>query len=141
MPALIYTRYEVVRGYEPVIENTSLETLHALRIDCKRLRYALEFFREVLGPEVEEVVEEVVIVQDHLGNLHDADVACHLLIGFLDQWSRQERRERINISGVTRYLVAKQSDLRVLVDSFPETWRHFNRPEMRRQLALAVSAL
>ena len=141
VPALIYTRYEVVRGYEPVIENASLETLHALRIDCKRLRYALEFFREVLGPEVEEVVEEVVIVQDHLGNLHDADVACHLLIGFLNQWSRQERRERINISGVTRYLVAKQNDLRVLVDSFPETWRHFNRPEMRRQLALAVSAL
>lgn len=141
VPALIYTRYEVVRGYEPVIENAPLDTLHALRIDCKRLRYALEFFREVLGPEVEKVVEEVVIVQDHLGNLHDADVACHLLIGFLNQWSRQERRERINISGVTRYLVAKQNDLRVLVDSFPETWRHFNRPEMRRQLALAVSAL
>jgi len=82
-----------------------------------------------------------VTVQDHLGDLHDADVACHLLIAFLDQWSRQERRERINISGVTRYLVAKQNDLRALVDSFPETWRHFNRPEMRRQLALAISAL
>ncbi len=141
VPALIYTRYEVVRGYEPVIENAPLEILHALRIDCKRFRYTLEFFREVLGPEAKEVIEEVVTVQDHLGDLHDADVACHLLIGFLNQWSRQERRERINISGVTRYLVAKQNDLRVLVDSFPKTWRHFNRPEMRRQLALAVSAL
>ena len=141
VPALIYTRYEVVRGYEPVIENAPLEILHALRIDCKRFRYALEFFREVLGPEAKEVIEEVVTVQDHLGDLHDADVACHLLIAFLDQWSRQERRERINISGVTRYLVAKQNDLRALVDSFPETWRHFNRPEMRRQLALAISAL
>jgi len=141
VPALIYTRYEVVRGYEPVIENASLDTLHTLRIDCKRLCYALEFFREVLGPEAEEVVKEVVTVQDHLGNLHDADVACHLLIEFLEQWSEQERRERINISGVTRYLVAKQNELRLLVDSFPETWRHFNHPGMRRQLALAVSAL
>ncbi|MDY6876196.1 MAG: CHAD domain-containing protein [Chloroflexota bacterium] len=141
VPALIYTRYEVVRGYEPMIESGSLDMLHALRIDCKRLRYALEFFREVLSSDVEKVVKEVVIVQDHLGNLHDADVACHLLIAFLHQWSRQEQRERINISGVTRYLVAKQNDLRALVDSFPETWRHFNRPEMRRQLALAVSAL
>lgn len=141
VPTLIYTRYEVVRGYEPVIENAPLETLHALRIDCKRFRYALEFFREVLGPEVEEVIKEVVIVQDHLGNLHDADVACHLLIKFLEQWSGQERRERINISGVTRYLVAKQNELRGLIESFPETWQHFNRPEMRRQLALAVSVL
>ncbi|MBE9508212.1 MAG: CHAD domain-containing protein [Chloroflexi bacterium] len=141
LPALIYARYQVVRGYEPVIENAPLETLHALRIDCKRFRYALEFFREVLGPEAEDVIKELVIVQDHLGDLHDADVACCLLVEFLDQWSRQERRERINISGVTRYLVAKQNELRVLVDSFPGTWQHFNSPEMRRQLALAVSVL
>ncbi|MDY7041037.1 MAG: CHAD domain-containing protein, partial [Chloroflexota bacterium] len=141
VPALIYTRYEVVRGYEPVIENASLETLHALRIDCKRFRYTLEFFREVLGAEAKDVIKEAVTVQDHLGNLHDADVACRLLIEFLDQWSGQERRERINIGGVTRYLVAKQQELRALVDLFPEIWIHFNRPEMRRQLALAVSAL
>lgn len=141
VPVLIYTRYEVVRGYEPLIENAPLETLHALRIDCKRFRYALEFFREVLGAEAEEVIKEVVTVQDHLGDLNDADVACHLLIQFLNQWSTLERRERINISGVTRYLVAKQNELRLLVDSFPETWGHLNRAEMRRQLALAVSAL
>jgi len=141
VPVLLYTRYEVVRNYEPVIENAPLETLHALRIDCKRFRYALEFFREVLGSEAEDVIKDVVTVQDHLGDLHDADVACRLLIEFLDQWSRQERRERINISGVTCYLVAKQNELRVLVDSFSETWHHFNRPEMRRRLALAVSVL
>jgi CHAD domain-containing protein len=141
VPALIYTRYGVVRGYETVIENASLETLHALRIDCKRFRYALEFFREVFGPEVSEVIEDVVVVQDHLGGLQDADVACHLLIEFLDQWSEKERRERINISGVTRYLVAKQSELRILVDNFPEIWNQFNRREVRRALAQAISEL
>ena len=141
VPALIYDRYEVVRGYEAVIEGAPIETLHALRIDCKRLRYSLEFFREVLGPEAEGVIKEVVIIQDHLGNLHDADVACGLLVGFLNEWAGAEQRERINVSGVTHYLLAKQNELRALVDSFPEVWRHFNRPEVRRELALAVSAL
>ena len=141
VPVLVYTRYEVIRGYETVIENAPLEMLHALRIDCKRFRYGLEFFREVLGAEAEEVIKEVVTVQDHLGDLNDADVACRLLIEFLDQWSKRERRERIDISGVTRYLVTKQNELRLLVDSFPETWGHLNRPEVRQQLALAVSAL
>ena len=141
VPALIYGRYEVVRGYETVVENASIAALHALRIDCKRLRYSLEFFREVLGSEVEDVIDEVVVIQDHLGNLHDADVACHLLIEFLNQWSEREGRERINIGGVTHYLVAKQNELRTLLDSFPEAWQHFNRPEMRRKLALAVSTL
>jgi CHAD domain-containing protein len=141
VPALIYTRYGVVRGYEDAIKNASLEMLHALRIDCKRFRYAMEFFREVLGPEVSEVIKEAVIVQDHLGALQDADVACHLLIEFLDQWSGKERRDRINISGVTRYLVAKQSELRALVDNFPEVWQHFNRIDVRRALAQAISDL
>lgn len=141
VPTLIYTRYGVVRGYEAVIENASLETLHALRIDFKRFRYTMEFFREVLGPEAGEVIEDVVVVQDHLGDLQDADVACHLLIEFLDQWSEKERRDRINISGVTGYLVAKQSELRALVDAFPEIWLHFNRIEIRRALAKAISEL
>jgi hypothetical protein len=37
--------------------------------------------------------------------------------------------------------VAKQNDLRELIESFPEVWQNFNRPEVRRQLALAVSVL
>ena len=85
VPTLIYDRYQVVRGYETVIEDAPIETLHALRIDCKRLRYSLEFFREVLGPEAKDVIREVVIIQDHLGDLHDADVACSLLVGFLGE--------------------------------------------------------
>ncbi len=139
--SLIYDRYQVVRGYETVLDGAPIETLHALRIDCKRLRYSLEFFREVLGPEVEDTIKEIVIMQDHLGDLNDADVACSLLVGFLAGWARAERRERINVSGVTRYLVAKQNDLRELIESFPEAWRRFSRPEVRRNLALAVSVL
>ncbi|MCK4300380.1 MAG: CHAD domain-containing protein, partial [Planctomycetes bacterium] len=141
VPTLIYNRYQVVRGYETVIEGAPIETLHALRIDCKRLRYSLEFFREALAPEAEDVIKEVVTVQDHLGDLHDADVACSLLVAFLEGWARAAQRERINVSGVTRYLVAKQTDLRELIESFPEAWQHFNRPEVRRNLALAVSVL
>jgi CHAD domain-containing protein len=141
VPTLIYNRYKIVRGYETVIEDAPIETLHALRIDCKRLRYSLEFFQEVLGPEAKDVIKEAVIIQDHLGNLHDADVACGLLVSFLDGWARAEQRERINVSGVAGYLVAKQKELRELIESFPEAWRHFNRPEVRRKLALAVSVL
>jgi len=141
VPALIYDRYEVVRGYEGVIQKASVETLHALRIDCKRLRYALEFFSEVLGPEAADVIKEVVVLQDHLGNLHDADVACGVLVGFLNEWVGAAGRERTNVSGITRYLIAKQDELRTLVDDFSEVWRNFDRAEVRRSLALAVAAL
>jgi CHAD domain-containing protein/transposase-like protein len=141
VPTLIYSRYETVRGYEALIGSASLDQLHALRIDIKRFHYTLEFFREVLGPEVEPVIDELVALQDHLGDLNDADVACDVLIDFLRSWSQEAHRERINISGATHFLLAKQNDLHRLVEAFPEAWQRFNRTQIRRQLALAVSAL
>ncbi len=140
-PAMIYERDRVVRSYHGFVREAKLEILHSLRIDIKRFRYTLEFFREVLGEEAESVIRSAVRLQDHLGELHDADVACQLLIEFLDRWRVEDRREQINISGVTGYLVAKQTELRDLVDAFPEMWETFGGPEMRRQLGLAVAKL
>ena len=141
IPVLIYHHLEVVLAYENVLEGASLETHHALRIDMKRFRYILEFFQEVLGDEVKPVIADAVAVQDHLGALNDADVACQILIEYLDDWRDKDQRERINIQGVTQYLIAQQTTLRTLVDTFPEQWEHFTRKEMRRELGLAVANL
>ena len=141
IPVLIYHHLEVVLAYENVLEGASLETHHALRIDMKRFRYILEFFQEVLGREVKPVIADAVAIQDHLGALNDADVACQILIEYLDNWREKDQRERINIQGVTQYLIAQQTTLRTLVDTFPEQWEHFTRKEMRRELGLAVANL
>lgn len=45
------------------------ETLHALRIECKYLRYTLEFFQEVLDHSVAALIRQVIAVQDHLGEI------------------------------------------------------------------------
>lgn len=141
IPVLIYHHLEVVLAYENVLQGASLETHHALRIDMKRFRYILEFFQEVLGDEVKPVIADAVAVQDHLGALNDADVACQILIEYLDDWREKDQRERINIQGVTQYLIAQQTTLRALVDTFPEQWEHFTRKEMRRELGFAVGNL
>ncbi len=142
IPVLIYHHLEVVLAYETVLEKgASLDTHHALRIDMKRFRYILEFFREVLGDEIEPVIADTVAIQDHLGALNDADVACQILIRYLDHWREKDQRERINIQGVTHYLITQQTTLRALVDTFPEQWEHFTRKEMRRTLGLAIADL
>jgi len=78
-PTLIYTRLEAVRGYEAILANATIAQLHSLRIECKRLRYTVEFFREVLGTQAKTVINELKSIQDHLGELHDADVACQIV--------------------------------------------------------------
>ena len=56
-PVLIYTRLACVRAYETILNNARLDQLHALRIEFKRLRYAVEFFREVLGEVDKQVIQ------------------------------------------------------------------------------------
>lgn len=133
-PRLIYDRYEAVRAYEPLLDSASIELLHALRIDFKRLRYALEFFVPVLGKEIQDVVSEVKGIQDHLGDLNDADVAIRLLDHFL----AGDPPGRAGLLAFKQNRIAERDRL---LDSFAVTWEHFKRPVVHRSLALAVSAL
>ncbi len=133
-PRLLYTRFEAVRAYEPLLDSAPIELLHALRIDFKQLRYALEFFRPVLGQEAKTVIQEIKTMQDHLGDLNDADVAVHLLSGFLQTSLQKEE-------GLLAYLHDRERERARLLDTFPAAWEHYNRPKVSRNLALAVAAL
>lgn len=140
-PQLIYTRWAGVQAFGPLLDGAPISVLHALRIECKRLRYTIEFFREVLGAEAQQVVAQVVELQDHLGSLNDADVANAMLSDFLFAPKTSKASERVIAPGVVSYLAAKQGELQILIASFPQAWERFNRPEVRRRLANAVAVL
>ncbi len=144
-PRLIYEHYERVRAYEALVDSAPIATLHALRIDFKRLRYAMEFFEEVLGPEVKLVIKEIKTMQDHLGDLNDTSVAAQVLDGFItaqrDTHSGVPQFLRPDISGVLAYADFQAAEQQRLLDTFAEAWANFNREEVRRSLALAVAVL
>jgi CHAD domain-containing protein len=136
VPPAIYERLAAVRAYDEwvLVPDPPLERLHALRIACKRLRYTLEFFRSILGPEAKGAIEEVVAVQDHLGALQDAVVAG----GFLRQLLAEAATPQ---PGVETYLAVKEEELQELVVTFPGAWQQLNRPEFSRMVAQAVAVL
>lgn len=144
-PALIYTRLEAIRAYEPILANATLAQLHALRIEFKRFRYTLEFFREVLGDQAKSIINELKGLQDHLGELHDADVTCQIIRQFLTEWDARQTAlplaERQNPQPIVNYLAYISAELHRLLICFPQAWHHFNRLEFRTNLALAVAAL
>jgi CHAD domain-containing protein len=133
-PQLINARYEAVRAYEPLLDSASIELLHALRIDFKQLRYALEFFAPILGEKSKMVIAEIKRMQDHLGDLNDADVAIRLLHDFLARDSRDQE-------GLVNYLQSREAERDRLVESFPAAWERYTRPIVRRNLTLAMAAL
>ncbi|MBE7555916.1 MAG: CHAD domain-containing protein [Anaerolineales bacterium] len=142
---LIYKRFEAVQAYDRVLGEASLETLHQLRISFKQFRYALEYFAEILGKEGRRVIGEVKILQDHLGELNDAKVAAEMLSELLADWVKsrpdQPQVEQLSPAPIAAYLQAKLEERQHLLETFPQTWARFNRPELRRDLALAISVL
>lgn len=144
-PVLIAAQMAQVRAYEPVVAEAPVGTLHALRIEFKRLRYTLEFFEEVLGSEARRVIKEIKRMQDHLGDLHDADVAVGELSALLDKheaaFSGTPSFARPDLGGVYDYLAAQAQERQRLLDTFPGAWAGFLSEDVRRDLALAVAAL
>ncbi len=143
IPRLIFARYEQVRAYEPTIAEAPLTTYHMLRIDSKRLRYALEFFSPVLGPDGAGLIKQVTLLQDVLGALQDAHVAEGLIREFLDaqRGKRKKKQPTFALDGVTDYLAAQQAAQADCLSIFPGPWAALVGADFRRSLALAVALL
>ncbi len=138
-PSRLWTAYEGVRAYDAVLRWADLATLHQLRIAGKRLRYAMEFFREPLGPEAGMLIERVTALQDHLGLLHDADVAAGLARAFLVE--RSALLTPASIDAVGRYLSDRERESVRLRRTLGPTWRRVTSIEFRRALGRAVARL
>lgn len=77
----IGTRLDELISFEPYLEDAnSVYELHQMRIAAKRLRYTMDLFQSAFddfshyGKEFAAAVSEVKLLQEHLGNIHDADV-------------------------------------------------------------------
>ena len=74
LPLLLHERLAIVRAYDVVLPATEDTTLHALRVEYKQLRYALEFFGPLLGNSAQSFLVEVKAMQDLLGRINDIAV-------------------------------------------------------------------
>lgn len=152
LPSILYARFADIGAYSEWVEGpyVYVERLHRLRIAAKGLRYTLEFFGEVLGKDVEIMIEEFKALQDHLGDLHDAVVAIDLLDNYLQtgEWGLLggrknfgEKRIPEGLKGVEAYRVYREEELQTLLDTFPEAWAKVQSEEFRQRIGNAVNNL
>jgi len=144
-PVLLYQRYSDVLACEGLIAEASPEQLHDLRVRFKKFRYAVEFLRDVLGKPAAAVISDLKAMQDHLGQLNDAHLACDLLSGLLSALETRHQSLplglRPDLGGILAYLASLHSLRREKAETFPQAWANFTRPEFRHNLALALSEL
>jgi CHAD domain-containing protein len=146
-PLVIHRRFVAVQAYDEWVTQPHAPPawLHRLRIAAKRLRYALEFFEEILPPEAPELIDELKKLQDHLGALQDAAVATGLLRDFLARgtWGDKgvEPGQSIVAPGVEAYLSAREEEMELRREAFPDIWRTFQSPAFKERIARVVAPL
>jgi len=133
LPSGILNRFEAVRRYEMVFDSDDpvpIDTLHALRIDCKYLRYILEFAQDLIGDEGKQLIKQLKRLQDHLGDLNDAAVAKTML---------QELPDERQDAAVTQYIATQDAIIAELRETAPAAFRAFVARENRQLLAGAIA--
>lgn len=129
--SLIWRRYEAWRAFEVALPNADDHTLHQARITGKRLRYTLEFFADVLGDEVDQLLDPLVALQTNLGDLQDGAVAhSHIAaLGLGDD------------PGAQRYLDARTDNHASLLAALPALWHAVDNDEYRARLLGAIGTI
>lgn len=103
------------------------ETLHALRIEVKRLRYIITGFQEVLGKTAGDFIAETKILQDQLGRMNDLTLLEHYLAP-----------QDIDVDS---YLDSIRAENTRLEQEFPAVWERFNTRTVQSKLSNALLAL
>ncbi|MBN1246861.1 MAG: CHAD domain-containing protein [Anaerolineae bacterium] len=159
VPVIVQERLTTVLNHGALVatEGLPLATYHALRIDVKRLRYTLEFFRDILGPTAREAITAMEALQDFLGDLQDARVAAeHLraVTGF-GTWEAPQQAhtlwspgmpvtatDRPAVNGaLAAYLTAQESRIEALLTRAPTVWRSFLEARFPQLVEEAISAI
>ncbi len=113
------------------------EALHALRIDCKRMRYLLEFFQPTYGKALKPCIEKFAGLQDLLGEFQDACVATKRLRQYAEgvPMQLQNRGELIALGQLISIQQRRGSEHR---DDFRNVWKQFDQPGRRKKLLAAL---
>jgi CHAD domain-containing protein len=135
----IWTAYEQVRAYEPVLRWADVETLHELRIAGKWLRYTLEFVREALGDDAGPLIERVTALQDHLGLMNDANVSGSMARTFLVEHAGE--LSGLESAAIGRFLLSREREVTRLRRQIGAPWRGVAGVTFRRRLGRLISGL
>ncbi|HOX24475.1 MAG TPA: CHAD domain-containing protein [Candidatus Krumholzibacteria bacterium] len=147
-PVAVFARSRLDRRYQRVMRRGSAITaaspdrdLHRLRIQCKKLRYLLEFFASLFAADViEDLVQRLKDLQDNLGEFNDLSLQRRRLCGALAALppdGGQPTPAAAALACLAAALSARQGEVRA---DFAAAFASFAAGEARRRFAaLGVS--
>jgi len=130
----IYKKYwGVVKTGKLILENTEDKMLHILRIECKKLRYLIEFFSSLFpGDKINVLIEQLKKLQDNLGDFNDFRIQVEYLLNITEKLpvaDQQSKRILVSIGSLIGWLDREKQIIR---DAFAETFTVFASPANKK---------
>ncbi len=135
--AVILRRFKKLRKrIDKLLKGT--ETIHEVRIDCKKLRYLLEFFSQLFpGQKVKKTIKKLKKFQNSLGDLHDVKVQQQILMESLDRMQHSEyasAEANAAIGGIVTVLSSKEREIEGTLHTFLEEYRDSIKGKSMKQI-------
>jgi CHAD domain-containing protein len=127
-----------VWGFETALADANVATLHELRIATKWLRYTLEFVREPIEPAATELIRRAVVLQDHLGDIHDLHAAAALARTVA---ATSPDLRPASVTAIARFADVQDAQVDRLRRRLGPSWRGVADAEYRRSLGRALARL
>jgi len=141
VPIVILARKRIYKQYRSIIQEGNAilkrpddDLLHALRIECKKLRYLLEFFESLFpSQEIASMIKQLKRLQDNLGAFTDLAVQQAYLLSIaeaLDIDEVQARRTLVATGFLVETMARRQQAVKA---DFSGIFRKFASPAHQKQ--------
>ncbi|MGB5424448.1 MAG: CHAD domain-containing protein [Desulfobacterales bacterium] len=130
----IYKQYgSIVNASNRILENIDDEKLHSLRIECKKLRYLMEFF-SCLFPykKMNVLIAQQKKLQNKLGDFNDLCVQQEYLLNISEELSATTKKNKRVLVSIGCLIGSLDREMRVVKKSMFKTFTNFVSPTNER---------
>ena len=126
----IYKQYRsIVDSINQILEDIDDKKLHALRIECKKLRYLMEFFSSLFSPKkMNNLIEQLKKLQNKLGNLNDLFIQQEYLLNISEELPATHKKKKRVLVSIGSLIGALDRKMRVVKKSLLKTFTDFTSP-------------
>jgi len=130
----IYIKYRgIVKAGNLIIENTEDEMLHVLRIQCKKLRYLMEFFSSLFPRrKINVLIEQLRKLQDNLGDFNDLCIQEEYLLNITRELSATRHRLKKTLVAIGSLIGTLDRERQAVKDAFAKAFTDFASPENKK---------
>ncbi len=127
----IYKKYRgVVKTGNLILKDTADEKLHVLRIECKKLRYLLEFFASLFPrKKTSLLIDQLKKLQDNLGDFNDLCVQEEYLRNIAEELPAAHQQSKKTLIAIGSLIGTLNRERQKVKDAFAKTFTDFASAE------------